>query len=322
MPDVHVRAQPLLGALARVSAATSSRAAARRRHVVALLVHLVRPVAEHRVERLRRHRHRVGVRDPGAVEAVVRLALLVGAHRLEGRLLASSSVRDGITAAIPPIACAPRAWQVFTTQLAVGLHERDGHRHLGAVRQHELRSRPEALDHREDVVPAAGVQPGGVVAQLVQDRVHAERGRDRLDQDGGLDRAAVEPERLLGDHERVAPERRLVVRLELRDVEVRAPAALEQRLGVPVHVQPEVHERARHRLPVDLEVRLRAGAARAGGRAGPRDRRRARSACPSRRARCVPLIASARLTWPSTMLRQVGRVRVLEVRHEAARARS
>ena len=31
-------------------------------------------------------------------------------------LFASSSVRDGITAAIPPIACAPRAWQVFTTR--------------------------------------------------------------------------------------------------------------------------------------------------------------------------------------------------------------
>ena len=31
-------------------------------------------------------------------------------------LFASSSVRDGITAAMPPIACAPRAWQVFTTR--------------------------------------------------------------------------------------------------------------------------------------------------------------------------------------------------------------
>src|SRR3954465_4192187 len=35
------------------------------------------------------------------------------------------------------------------------------------------------------------------------------------------------------------------------------PAALEQSLGVPVDVQAEVHERARHRLPFELQVRLR-----------------------------------------------------------------
>jgi hypothetical protein len=34
----------------------------------------------------------------------------------KARSLASESLRDGITAAIPPIACAPRAWQVFTTR--------------------------------------------------------------------------------------------------------------------------------------------------------------------------------------------------------------
>ncbi len=33
---------------------------------------------------------------------------------------ASSSVRVGITAAMPPIACAPRAWQVFTSSSRVG----------------------------------------------------------------------------------------------------------------------------------------------------------------------------------------------------------
>ena len=69
--------------------------------------------------------------------------------------------------------------------------------------------RPEALDHREDVVPAAGVQPRAVVAQLVQDRVHLEGRGHRLDQHGGLDRAAVQAERVLGDQEGVAPQRGL-----------------------------------------------------------------------------------------------------------------
>ena len=53
-------------------------------------------------------------------------------------------------------------------------------------------------------------------------------------------------------------------RLQLGDVEVRPPAALEQRLGVAVHVQAEVHERAGHRLAVELEVRS--------GRCRPRGR--------------------------------------------------
>jgi hypothetical protein len=36
----------------------------------------------------------------------------------------------------------------------------------------------ELLDHAEDVVPAAGVQAGGVLAQLEQDLVHLEGGQD------------------------------------------------------------------------------------------------------------------------------------------------
>ena len=94
--------------------ATSNRAEAKL-DVVALLLDLVRPLAEHRVERLGRHRHGVRVGDPGAVEAALGLALLVVRTASNALRLASSSVRDGITAAIPPIACAPRAWQVFTT---------------------------------------------------------------------------------------------------------------------------------------------------------------------------------------------------------------
>src|SRR5919106_819836 len=44
----------------------------------------------------------------------------------------------------------------------------------------------ELLDDREDVVPAAGVEPRGVLAELVQDLVHLEGREDRLDQDGRL----------------------------------------------------------------------------------------------------------------------------------------
>ena len=52
-------------------------------HVVALPVDLVRPLAEHGVELGPRRRDQVGVRHPGAVEAVAGLAPLVGATCLE-----------------------------------------------------------------------------------------------------------------------------------------------------------------------------------------------------------------------------------------------
>ena len=84
-------------------------------------------------------------------------------------------------------------------QLGVGAHERHRHLHVGPVRQHELGPVAERLDHREDVVPAAGVEPVRVVAQLVEDLLHLERGRQRLDQHGGADRPRWKAERLLGE---------------------------------------------------------------------------------------------------------------------------
>ncbi len=141
-------------------------------------------------------------------------------------------------------------------QVGVGLHERHGHRDLRAVRQHALGPLPQALDRAEDVVPAARVEPRAVVTQLVQDLVHLERGRQGLDQHGGPDRSAVEPQCLLRDHEGVVPQPRLQVRLQLGQVEEGARAALQQRLGVVVHVQREVEQAARHGLAVDGRVAL------------------------------------------------------------------
>src|SRR5215470_14179933 len=74
----------------------------------------------------------------------------------------SGSRRLGMNAAIPPMACAA--------------------------------PRPELLDDAEQVVPPARVQPGAVVAQLVEDLLHLERRRDRLDQHGRPDRPAGQAE--------------------------------------------------------------------------------------------------------------------------------
>ncbi len=68
-----------------------------------------------------------------------------------------------------------------------------------------------------------------MVAQLVEDLLHLERREDRLDQDGRADRALRHADGVLGVAEDVVPEARLEVALELRQVVVRAAAALDRR---------------------------------------------------------------------------------------------
>ncbi|CAM5620989.1 hypothetical protein SCYAM73S_08178 [Streptomyces cyaneofuscatus] len=155
-------------------------------------------------------------------------------------------------------------------EFGVRPHERGGHRHRVAVRQDELGAAvTEVLDDGEEVVPAAGVQPGGVVAQLVEDLFHLVRGGDRLDQDRRADGALWDADVVLGEDEDVVPEAGLQVRLRLREVEVRALAEVDQALGVVEEVKAEVDQRAGHGGAVQLEVALvQVPAARAGDDGG------------------------------------------------------
>jgi hypothetical protein len=95
-----------------------------------------------------------------------------------------------------------------------------------------------------------------VLAQLVEDLLHLERGGQRLDEHGRLDRPVVEAELLLGEGEHLGPQARLEVGLHLGQVEVRSRALLQQPPGVAQQVEPGVDEGARHRLAVDAHVLL------------------------------------------------------------------
>ncbi len=206
-------------------------------------------------------------------------------------------------------------------QLGVGAHERHRHRHAVAVGQQELAPVPEALDHREHVVPAAGVEAGRVLAQLVEDLVHLERGRHRLDQHGGPDRAALDPQLVLAVGEHVVPEPRLEVALHLRQVEVRTAALVEQPARVVEHVQAEVHERACRRLAVHAQVLLREmPAARAHQQRGHLVVQAVLAAVGARELdRALDRVGEVHVALDHVAPGR--RVRVLEVRHEAARAR-
>src|SRR5450759_1636861 len=103
-------------------------------------------------------------------------------------------------------------------KLGVRAHERHGHRHLRAVRQHELRSIPKLLDDAEDVVPPDGIQTTRVLAKLVENLLHLERREDRLEQNGGVNRAARDSAVVLREVEYVVPQPRLEMALELGPV--------------------------------------------------------------------------------------------------------
>ena len=259
------------------------------------------------------------MRDPRAVEPVGRLPDLVLLHLPERDLvdLGVAARRDERRHPADRVRAPPVAR--LHEQLGVRAHERHGHRDLRPVGQH-LAPAVELLDQAEDVVPAPGVQRGDVVAKLVEDLVHLERREHGLDQHGRADRAAVEAELVLGEHEGPAPEPRLAVALELREIEVRPGAAVELLARVVEHAEAEVEQARGDRLAVHLEVALgQMPAARAD------DQRRDLVVQP---VALLPRVERDRLphrvAHVSLAVDDVGprrRARVLEVGHEDLRAR-
>ena len=191
---------------------------------------------------------------PGPVVARPRLPFLVLAHLGErpGVDLGVGAAGDERRHAPHGVGTSPVAGG--DEQVGVGLHEGHGHRHLVAVGEHPGRVVAELLDHREDVVPSPGVEPGGVVPQLVEDLVHLQGGQDGLDEHGGPDGAVGDSPRLLGGDEDVVPQSRLEVGLQLGQVEVGAAAPGDEGGGVVEEEQPEVEQGRRYRVAVDEHV--------------------------------------------------------------------
>ena len=251
--DADVVAEARVGALALVR---PEHVVARDQRVVALHVDLV--LARHlRVEDLARDRHEARVRDPGAVVAVVHLALLVGAHLRERSLVRRGVVLDRDLRRHPAHRVDVPAVAGLDEELDVGAEKRLVHRHLATIGEERGRLVRELLDVAEDVVPPAAVEAGRVLAELVEDLVHLERAGQGLDEfPVALMVPRGMPRRRLRVHEDVVPEARLRVRLHLRQVEVRAGAALEERLRVVEEVEAEVEERAGDGLPAERHVLL------------------------------------------------------------------
>ncbi|KAF1858516.1 hypothetical protein Lal_00015033 [Lupinus albus] len=224
--------------------------------VRALLVDLVRTVAQHLLELGHRQLDEARVRDPAAVVAVGGVACLVVAHAAHRDFVLFRIVLDrdqGRHAADRRCVTLVAGLQ---QEQRIGAHERRRHGDFRTVGQAEVLVQLELLDAREDVVPAARVQAGAVLAQFVQNLVHFERGDDRLDQHGRLDRALRQAQFVLRHHEDVVPQAGFQVRFHLRQIEVRAGAARQLLFRVVDHEQGEVEDAARDALAVDEYVLL------------------------------------------------------------------
>src|SRR6266496_1307861 len=96
-----------------------------------------------------------------------------------------------------------------------------------------------------------------MLAQFVQNLVHLECGKDRLDQHGRFDGAARNPELVLCHDKDVVPEPRLEMAFELGKIEIGAAAARDELFRVVEEIQSEVEDPAAYELAVDLHVLFR-----------------------------------------------------------------
>src|SRR5439155_18326265 len=115
----------------------------------------------------------------------------------------------------------------------------------------------EFFDEPEDVIPAATIQPRRMFAQLVKNLLGLERDEDRLDQNRRANRTARNLQRVLREIENVVPEPCFEMALHLRQIKIRAAAALQQFGGVVEKIQTEIEQAAGNRFAIHKDVLLR-----------------------------------------------------------------
>ena len=138
--------------------------------------------------------HKAGMGDPGAVVAEAHFAQFVVADFFESAVVGLRIVLDGHLRGHASHGVDAAAVAGLDEQLDVGVQEVAVHRYLRAVGEDEFGALAEFLDEAENVVPAAAVETGGVIAQLIENFVHLEGGEDGFDENGGADGAARDAE--------------------------------------------------------------------------------------------------------------------------------
>ena len=209
-----------------------------------------------RIEDLAGDRHQCRVSNPGPVVTVGRLAKLVRPHLAESLLVGLGIILDGDLGGHASHGVNTAAVAGANEKLCKRPHAGLRHRHLAAVGQHPVRPRAEGLHDAENVVPATAVETGRMFAQLIEDLVHLEGSRQRLQEHGRLDGATGNVQVFLRSHEDLVPEACLQVSLELGEVEIGPASPGNQVSGIVEQEQAKVEEPRRNGPAVDQYVPL------------------------------------------------------------------
>src|ERR1051326_499239 len=195
--------------------------------------------------------------DPGPVVAVGSFAAFVFANFLQrffvrGRIALDRNVSSH---------AAHREGAAFVAgldaQKRVGAHEWSGHGNLRAVGNDEVFSAREFLDVAEQIIPPATVQTGAVFAQFIQNFLHLKTGKDRFDEDRGLDRALRNTKELLTANKDVVPKARFEMMFQLGEIEINAGVALFAIVGIVKKVEREIEKTARSKFAINFDMLFR-----------------------------------------------------------------
>src|SRR5216683_1041110 len=128
------------------------------------------------------------------------------------------------------------------------------HGNFRAIRQNEVGAIAEFLDEAENVIPASAVEPGGVLAQFVQDFVNLKRRKNRFDQHRGANGPARNSHIVLGEIKNVVPQTRFLMALQLWQIEIGACSTRKQVFGVVEKEQAKIEQSAGDRLAIHEEM--------------------------------------------------------------------
>ena len=223
--------------------------------VVARAIDLIRS-RHHRVKLVPGEVHQPRVGDPSAVVPVGRFAVFVGANFGQRLFVCVGIVLDRDLSGHPANRRSSPMMTGLDRQQRIRPQEMRGHRHLGPIGQHHVRSVAEAFDETEDVVPASAIQAGRMLPQFVQNLVHLERGQDRFDQHRGTNCPGGNAQVVLRLQKDVVPQPCFEMTFQLGQIEIGPASLVDQPLGIVVEEQAEVEQGCGNEPTVDAEMTL------------------------------------------------------------------
>ena len=156
----------------------------------------------------------------------------------------------------------------FNQELHICIHERDRHGDIATIGEYELRMITELLDETENVIlgvsyvekgqiyPSTTVQSRRMISQFIDEFIHFECGRDRLNETSASNRTPRHADPILRHAEDVIPEPCFEITFHLGKIKVWSSSCFHEFMGVVEKVESEIKDAATDRFRVDEEMFL------------------------------------------------------------------